>query len=149
MEKKKKRFWLFAIAISVASVCIAMGGVSCSNGSDGDETSVKLKGNFFISDNDNAEWIYCSERLTETESGIWEAEITAVRGWDNFGVEVTENGTATWYGRENGLSGTEIDNAKLVKDSSESFWLATDKGGKTNVTINLNTMTITATANGS
>lgn len=130
----------------MASVCIAM-RTSCSNGSDGDETSVKIKGNFFISDNDNAEWIYCSERLIETESGIWKAEITSVRGWDEFGVEVTENGTATWYGAEDGLS--EINNAKLVKDSSKNFWLATDKAGKTNVTINLNTMTITATASGS
>ena len=139
MERKKK-FGLFAIAVILVSLCLMGGGVSCSSGND-DETSVKLKGNFFISDDDNTPWVYCSEQLKETESGVWEAEITAIRGWDNFGVDV--NGT--WYGAEEGLEGS-ITDAKLVKDSNKNFWLATDKSGKTKVTINLNTMTITATA---
>lgn len=118
-----------------------MGGVTaCSNGSDDDETSVKLKGAFFEEGDDETPWVYCAEQLTEKENGIWEGEITSVNseGWDHFGVEV--NGT--WYGAEEGLEG-DITDAKLVKDNTESFWLATDKGGKTKVTIDLNKMTIT------
>ena len=136
-----KKFHLMAM---LASLLICWGGVTaCSNGSDSDDdvTSVKLKGNFFESDDENAEWIYCTEDLKETtESGIWEGEITAVRGWDKFGLEI--NGT--WYGAEEGLEGS-ITDAKLVKESDKNFWLATDKGGKSKVTVNLNKNTITVT----
>ena len=137
-----KKFHFMAMLASLTLIC--WGGVTaCSNGSDSgdDVTSVKLKGNLFESDYENAEWIYCTEELKETtESGIWEGEITAVRGWDKFGLEV--NGT--WYGAEESLSGNNYTDAKLVKNSSTNFWLVTDKGGKTKVTVNLNTMTITA-----
>lgn len=133
-----KKFHFMAMLASLTLIC--WGGVTaCSNGSDSDDdvTSVKLKGNFFESNDENAEWIYCTEELKETENGIWEGEITAVRGWDKFGLEI--NGT--WYGAEEGI--TEIKDAKLVKDSTNGFWLATDKGGKSKVTVNLNTKTIT------
>ena len=151
MERKKK-FGLFAIAAILVSLCLMGGGVTaCSNGNDsGDDdvdvdnkTSIKLKGAFFEEGDENTPWVYCSEELKETtESGVWEGEITSVnsKGWDNFGLEI--NGT--WYGAEDGIK--EIKDAKLVKDSEKSFWLDTDKGGKTKVTVNLNTMTITATA---
>lgn len=104
-------------------------------------TTIKLKGNFFVSNDENDEWIYCTEELKETkESGVWEGEITAVRGWDNFGLEIN----STWYGAEKGLK--DVKDAKLVKDSDEHFWLATDKNSKSKVTVNLNTMTITIAA---
>lgn len=126
------------------------GGGTTNNGGEGTATTIKLKGAFFENGEESTPWVYCTEQLTEKESGIWEGEITSVytkkgdankKGWDNFGVEV--NGT--WYGAEEGLEG-DITDAKLVKDSNKNFWLATDKGGKTKVTVNLNTMTITTAA---
>ena len=138
-----KKFHFMAMLASLTLIC--WGGVTaCCNGSDDDGgVTIKLKGAFFEEGDENTPWVYCTEELKEkTESGIWEGEITSVNsnGWDNFGLEI--NGT--WYGAEESLSGNNYTDAKLVKNSSTNFWLVTDKGGKTKVTVNLNTMTITA-----